>query len=110
MYAFNEFAGGQLNGTPDFYCRDLDRFCEQHIPLASEAAQARKRQTQQRLKWVTELWDNPERFDAVVATGRYDRLCKLTEMLSESDERAWQRLRNEILAVRAREFLCAEAA
>jgi hypothetical protein len=102
---------GSVGGGVDMLCQDLDLFCEQHVHLGSDAALRRKIQTQRRLQWILALWDDRARFEAVVASGRYLRLCTLTESISDSDERAWRRLKNEILAVRAREFLCeAEAA
>ncbi len=115
FYEFNadRFGGGEnvggAQGAANFgvFCQDLDLFCEQHAHLGSEAALQRKRQTQRRLKWVEDLWEDPVRFEAIVMSGRYLRLCTLTEALNESDEKAWRRLKNEILAVRAREFLCA---
>lgn len=79
---------------------DLDLFCETHIELASAAAIRRKKQMQRRLAFVQSLWNDPERFDAVVATGRYLKLCNLTEWISDFDARAWQRIKDEVLAVR----------
>jgi hypothetical protein len=97
---------GSVGGGVDMFCQDLDLFCEQHVHLGSDAALRRKAQTQKRLQWILALWDDRVRFEAVIASGRYLRLCKLTEAISDCDERAWRRLKNEILAVRAKEFLC----
>lgn len=113
MEVFHEFdadCAGNAGGTANVFCQDLDVFCEEHVNLASDAALRRKLQTQRRLEWILALWDDRARFEAVVTSGRYPRLYRLTEALSDCDERAWRRLKNEILAVRAREFLCAEAA
>jgi hypothetical protein len=104
---------GAHAGRVDVLCQDLDLFCEQYARLASDAALQRKRQTQRRLAWIKALWDDPVRFEATVASGRYRRLCALTRAISQADACAWQRLKEEILAVREREFLCgaeAEAA
>jgi hypothetical protein len=102
---------GSDAGRVDVLCQDLDLFCEQYARLASDRALQRKHQTQRRLAWIKALWDDPVRFEAIVASGRYRRLCALTRAISQADARAWQRLKDEILAVRAREFLCgAEAA
>jgi hypothetical protein len=106
-----DFGGGEAGRRVDVLCQDLDLFCEQYARLGSDAALQRKRQTQGRLAWIKALWDDPVRFEAVVASGRYRRLCALTRAISQADARAWQRLKEEILDVRAREFLCgAEAA
>jgi len=107
-----QYEGGADSGRHvDVFCRDLDLFCEQYARLGSEAALRRKRQTQRRLAWIKALWDDGLRFEAVVASGRYQRLCDLTRSISRADARAWQRLKEEILAVRSKEFLCgAEAA
>ncbi len=119
MQAFQIFDADRLgdagnvggHGDIDMFCQDLDLFCEQHVHLGSDAALQRKRQTQRRLEWILALWDDRARFEAVVTSGRYLRLCTLTQSISDCDEKAWRRLKNEILAVRAREFLCgAEAA
>jgi hypothetical protein len=116
MQAFRQYDAdwrgevGSIGGI-DMFCQDLDLFCEQHVHLGSDAALRRKVQTQRRLEWIQALWDDPARFEAVVTSGRYPRLCRLTESISDCDERAWRRLKNEILAVRANEFFCgAEAA
>ena len=82
----------------DMMCEDIDLFCESHLDLASEAALRRKQQMQKRLAFVQDLWNDADHFDAVVASGRYLKLCNLTEWISDSDERAWARVKNEILA------------
>jgi hypothetical protein len=119
MQAFQGFDTGSPNNvtsiaahrSADMFRQDLDAFCEQHMHLGSDAALHRKGQTQRRLNWILALWDDATRFEAVVKSGRYVRLCALTEALSDCDARAWRRLKSEILAVRQREFLCgAEAA
>jgi hypothetical protein len=106
-----DFGSVNLGRRVDVFCEDLDLFCEQYARLGSDATLQRKRQTQRRLAWVKALWDDPARFEAVVANGHYLRLCSLTRAIIQSDAHAWERLKDEILAVRAREFLCgAEAA
>ena len=113
MQAFHEYESRRFDdsattGSPGSVdvLQNLDLFCEQHVHLGSDAALQRKRQTQRRLEWVLALWDDRARFEAIVKSGRYLRLCALTETISDSDSRAWRQLKKEILAVRAREFLC----
>lgn len=53
-----------------------------------DEAEARLRQTQRRLQWLQQVWDDPGRFEAVVASGRYLKLCTLLEWASDNDERA----------------------
>ncbi len=84
----------------DLMCEDIDLFCESHIELASRAAVQRKEQMQRRLAFVQMLWNDTDRFDKVVASGRYLKLCNLTEWISDYDERAWERVKSEILAAR----------
>lgn len=84
----------------DLLCEDLDVFCENHIDLASYAAIRRKQQTQRRLAFVQALWNDAERFDNIVSSGRYLKLCHLTEWVSDCDEQAWTRLKSEILTAR----------
>jgi hypothetical protein len=115
MQAFQDFDaarigdGGNTSSGVDIFCQDLEMFCVQHVHLGSDAALQRKRQTQRRLKWILALWDDPVRFEAIVKSNRYLRLCALTLSLSDCDERAWRRLKNEILAVREKEFFCGAA-
>lgn len=72
----------QRAGAFDISCEDLDLFCESH------------------LAFVQNLWNDSDRFDGVVASGRYLKLCNLTEWISDYDERAWERVKSEILAAR----------
>ena len=81
-------------------CEDLDLFCEKHIDLASRAAVERKRQMQRRLSFVQQVWNDANRFERVITSGRYLKLCNLTEWISDCDERAWARVKNEILVAR----------
>ncbi|MGB8276583.1 MAG: hypothetical protein WCF20_01415 [Methylovirgula sp.] len=90
----------QRAGAFDISCEDLDLFCESHLDLASDAAVQRKQQMQRRLAFVQNLWNDSDRFDGVVASGRYLKLCNLTEWISDYDERAWERVKSEILAAR----------
>lgn len=86
----------------DALCEDLDLFCESNIDLASPAAIRRKQQMQSRLAFVQTLWNDANRFDRIVASGRYLKLCHLTEWISDCDEQAWARVKSEILAARHR--------
>jgi hypothetical protein len=79
---------------------DFDGFCESHIELASPAAIQRKQQMQQRLAFVQNVWNDAAQFEKVVISGRYLKLCNLTEWISDHDKRAWERVKSEILAAR----------
>jgi hypothetical protein len=74
-----------LAGIPatDFSLRVADARAE---------AESRKRQTRRRLQWLQTLWDDAAKFEAIVASGRYLKLCALMEWASESDESATRRL------------------
>jgi len=87
-------SGGEI----DMMCEDPDLFCETHLDLASLETRRRKEQMQRRLAFVQDIWNDADRFDAIVASGRYLKLCNLTEWISDYDDRATARLRNEILA------------
>ncbi|MGO9134590.1 MAG: hypothetical protein ACLP8A_11165 [Methylovirgula sp.] len=120
IQAYREFDGledaaqdgatsGSVQPPPlDMMCEDLDVFCESHINLASEAAVGRKRQMQRRLAFVQSVWNDPERFEQIVTSGRYLKLCNLTEWISDYDERAWERVKTEILAARGELATAAE--
>jgi hypothetical protein len=100
-------AEGASIAALDILCEDLDVFCENHMDLASEAALQRKRQMQRRLAFVQSWWNDPERFEQVVTSGRYLKLCNLTEWITDYDERAWERVKSEVIAARDR-LLAAE--
>lgn len=54
-------------------------------------AWSRKLQTQRRLHWLQELWSDPAQFDAIVASGRYLKLCALLEWASANvDAASWR--------------------
>jgi hypothetical protein len=94
--------GARTTRSLEMLCEDMDVFCENHIDLASEAALQRKQQTQRRLAFVQSWWNDPERFERVVTSGRYLKLCNLTEWITDFDERAWERVKSEVLAERDR--------
>ena len=110
FHAYQEFQAPQQEGEDepagvsagdfDMMCEDPELFYESHLDLASHAAVQRKQQMQRRLAFVQDLWNDADRFDAIVASGRYLKLCNLTEWISDYDERAWTRIKNEILAAR----------
>ncbi len=107
--ALTDFDAGVASIAASFemLCEDLDVFCENHIDLASETALQRKQQMQRRLVFVQSWWNDPERFEQVVTSGRYLKLCNLTEWISDYNERAWERVKSEVLAARDR-LLAAE--
>jgi hypothetical protein len=94
--------GASIARSLDMLCEDLDVFCENHMDLASEAALQRKQQMQRRLAFVQTWWNDPERFEQVVTSGRYLKLCNLTEWITDFDERAWERVKSEVIAERDR--------
>lgn len=54
-------------------------------------AWSRKLQTQRRLNWLQALWSDPAQFDAIVASGRYLKLCALLEWAStDAEVAAWR--------------------
>ncbi len=93
-------AFGDESQPLDIFCEDIDLFCEANLNLASDAAIKRKQQMQRRLAFVQDVWNDADRFDEIVSSGRYLRLCNLTEWISDCDERAWERVKTEILSAR----------
>ena len=63
---------------------------EATLPITN--AHLRKQQTQRRLGWLNGLLEDVAQFDAVVASGRYLKLCAMLEWASESDMAADARL------------------
>jgi hypothetical protein len=59
---------------------------------AYHAARARKLQTERRLAWLQGLWDDPACFDAIVASGRYLKLCAMLEWADDTNNAARLRL------------------
>jgi hypothetical protein len=56
------------------------------------AARVRKLQTERRLAWLQGLWDDPACFDAIVASGRYLKLCAMLEWANDINDAASLRL------------------
>jgi hypothetical protein len=55
-------------------------------------AERRKLQTRRRVQWLQGVWNDPARFDAIVTSGRYLKLCAMLEWAAVEDEIADWRL------------------
>ncbi len=78
------FAGGSAVMLGGAFAADFVR-PDPSLGTYAEAYK-RKQQTQRRLLWLQSLWNDPARFDAIVASGRYLKLCALLEWASANDE------------------------
>jgi hypothetical protein len=68
-------------------------------------AERRKLQTRRRVQWLQGVWSDRARFEAIVASGRYLKLCALLEWAAVEDEIAdWrlERIADAAMASRAR--------
>jgi hypothetical protein len=66
------------------------------ISRTTASARERKLRAEKRLRALRALWDDPERYDRIVASGRYLKLCALLQFASEAVERASGRLDRDI--------------
>jgi hypothetical protein len=73
----------------------LESIAPEHYHLVSQSARRRKLQTQKRLAWLKERWNDEAYFEAVVASGRYLKFCTMIEWASDNDDRASRRIDEE---------------
>jgi hypothetical protein len=76
---------------------EWDGFCAEHLLLASAASRALLRSARTRLERLERSWDEDEIFEAIAARGRYLRFCALIEAVHDHVDRAWERVKSEIL-------------
>ena len=78
-----------MDDAPDV----AELLCENHYLQSDPIMRLRLVQLQSRLALVESYWDDVEKYDQVVASGRYLKLANLTGWVSEAIEEVWNRLK-----------------
>jgi hypothetical protein len=84
--------------APDFPLRFGDGPCVDHLSLALPQSRRLLSSSARRLASLQRSWDDKKVFDAIVVRGRYLAFCSLLECAHDRLDRAWKRIRSEILA------------
>jgi hypothetical protein len=84
--------------APDFPPRFGDGPCVDHLSLALPQSRRLLSSSARRLASLQRSWDDKKIFDAIVVRGRYLAFCSLLECAHDRLDRAWKRIRSEILA------------
>jgi len=82
----------------DFPLHTRDGPCADHLSLASPQARRLLSSAASRLARLERSWNDKKIFEAIVGRGRYLAFCSLLERANNQVDRAWERLRSEILA------------
>lgn len=76
--------------------------CDVHFACAPHAARARFFAALRRVSFLRSIWSDGERYDAVVASGRYLKLSHATACAEEALDAAAQRLTLAVVAAQGR--------
>ena len=71
--------------------------CAEHARVSSLVLQGRLRTTLRRRDRLESVWADQGRYDAVVESGRYLKLCDATQAAMDNVDSAWIRLKLEII-------------
>lgn len=71
--------------------------CASHLAMADARYRARFEQALSRLAKIESFWDDEEKYDQVVESGRYLKLANATGWANEFVEAAWARLKLDVL-------------
>jgi len=70
--------------------------CRHHLAMADPALRMRFEVALARLAQVQSYWDDDDRYEKVVASGRYLKLANATGWATEAAEAAWDRLKLDV--------------
>jgi hypothetical protein len=84
--------------APDFPRCTREGACAEHFSLAAPQARRLLHSAARRLACLQRSWDDEEVFEAIAVRGRYLAFCALLESAHDRVDRAWERVRSEILA------------
>ena len=76
--------------------------CEAHFASAPDSTRARFITAFRRVSLLRDIWSDGERYDAVVASGRYLKLAHATACAEEALDAAAQRLALAVVAAQGR--------
>jgi hypothetical protein len=81
----------------DFPLQTGEGVCAAHLLLASVGSRGRLQSAARRLARLQHSWDDDRVFEEIVVRGRYLALCALLETAHDHVDRAWERVRSEVL-------------
>jgi hypothetical protein len=84
-------------GTTHSALQTGEGLCAEHFLLASVQSRSLLRSAAGRLARLQRSWDDDRVFDDVVARGRYLAFCMLLQTAHDHLDRAWERVRSEVL-------------
>lgn len=71
--------------------------CDVHWLVASPRLRTRLQSALRRCERLENVWSDVQRYDAVVETGRYLKLCDATQAVMDQTDSAWTRVKLDIL-------------
>ncbi|HUZ66753.1 MAG TPA: hypothetical protein VMU56_03725 [Beijerinckiaceae bacterium] len=74
-----------------------EALCAAHSAAASPYLRARFASTMRRRTQIENLWSDAARYEAVVESGRYLKLCDVTQAVLEQTDSAWIRMKLDII-------------
>ena len=83
--------------APDFSPQTGEGLCEAHVLLASIESRRRLQSAARRLARLQRSWDDDRVFEEIAVRGRYLAFCALLETAHDHVDRAWERVRSEVL-------------
>ena len=81
----------------DFPMQTGEGLCAAHLLLASVGSRGRLQSAARRLARLQRSWGDDRVFEEIVVRGRYLALCALLETAHDHVDRAWERVRSEVL-------------
>jgi hypothetical protein len=81
----------------DFPMQTGEGLCAAHLLLASVGSRRRLQSAARRLARLQRSWGDDRVFEEIVVRGRYLALCALLETAHDHVDRAWERVRSEVL-------------
>jgi hypothetical protein len=85
--------GGRAHDLPP----QTEGLCAEHVLLASVRSRGLLLSAARRLTRLQRSWEDDAVFEAVAARGRYLAFCALLEAAHDHVDRAWERVRSEVL-------------
>ncbi len=86
--------GGRAHDVPLETGRGL---CAKHLSLASVESRGLLQSAARRLARLRRSWDDERIFEEIAVRGRYLAFCAVLETAHDHVDRAWERVRSEVL-------------
>lgn len=94
-------AGCSRPVVDDGSCPLDEGLCAPHVGAASPRLRARLQTAIRRRDRLESVWADPRRYEAVVETGRYLKLCDATQAVLDQTDSAWMRVKLDIVLAEA---------